>query len=165
MRRASFFLAASAAILAAVLFVSSRLNVRPLQAGGGAGIVLYTGEGFTGRSVLLEATAVDLPTELDRAGRECNWNDSVRSLVVLGGTWRLYQHGRLNTRLDDTPIEELDIREKLPDEGWSSLVSATSAGPLKVADVRELGIGSDISSVELVSAENLPDWVFRLRCR
>lgn len=165
MKRAILVLGAAVGAGVVVVCAFSRREARVVRAGSGPAIVLYTGEGFQGRSVALEGTALDLPAYLDQDGSEFNWNDQVRSLVVLGGTWRLYQHGRLNTRLDDTPIEEFDLRTKLPDEGWSALVSATSGGPLKVSDVRECGIGSDISSVELISEENLPDWALGLRKR
>ncbi|MGQ9591805.1 MAG: beta/gamma crystallin-related protein [Planctomycetota bacterium] len=163
MRRAILVLGAAIGVGVVVVCAFPRREARVVRARSGAAIVLYTGEGFQGRSVTLEGTAFDLPAYPDADGSEFNWNDRVRSLVVLGGTWRLYQHGRLNTRLDDTPLEEFRVGSKLPDEGWSTLLSATSAGPLKVADVREFGIGSDISSAELISEENLPDWALGLR--
>jgi hypothetical protein len=82
----------------------------------------------------------------------------VRSLVVVSGTWRLWQNGRCNTRLDDTPVEALDVSTKEPEPGWSCLVSATSAGPLELSSGAAGGFLHDVSSIELVSVENLPDW-------
>jgi hypothetical protein len=126
-------------------------------------IVLYTGENFTGRSITVEGTIFDFPKFDEPDGSQFDWNDQVRSLVVVGGTWRIYQNGRCNTRLDDTALQALDIGSKQPDEGWSALVSATSTGQLEVSDLSFLGLGKDISSVELVSQTNLPDWALAMR--
>ena len=130
---------------------------------GGPEIVLYTGENFTGRALSVRGTVLDFPREKDLDESLFDWNDKVRSLVVLSGTWRLYQHGRLNTRLDDTRLEELDVTTKRPALGWSALVSATAAGQLEIADLGAAGLGQDISSIELISAENLPEWTFKMR--
>jgi hypothetical protein len=79
-------------------------------------------------------------------------------LIVVSGTWRLFQNGRSNTKLDETPLEALDVRSKEKESGWSTLVSATSRGPLELRSGAAGGFFRDISSIELVSAENLPDW-------
>jgi hypothetical protein len=121
-------------------------------------LVLFWEEGFKGRSLEVTSSLADLPVESDLFGNRFDWNDEVRSLIVVKGTWRLYQHGRLNTRLDETPIESLDIVSKDRQAGWSCLVSATSQGPLEVPSAAVGGFFHDISSIEFVSAENLPDW-------
>ena len=154
--------------LAFFLWKPMGLRVPVMPAAGaaqaeGPQIILYFGENFTGRSVTLVNTAFDLPTEEERDGSLFTWNDQVRSLVVVSGTWRLYQNGRLNTRLDGTRLDQFSLQGRLPDQGWSALVSGTSAGRLEVPDVAEAGIGVDISSIELVSTQNLPDWALVLR--
>jgi hypothetical protein len=126
-------------------------------------IILYSEPGFQGREVHLFGDAVDLPYEQNADGTLMLWNDSVGSIIVVSGTWRLYQHGRMNTAIDDTPLELLDLRTKAQTTGWSSVLSATSNGPLKIASPELAGIGSDISSIELLSTQNLPDWVFGRR--
>lgn len=124
-------------------------------------IILYSEPDFQGYEVRIHDSEVDLPYDVLEDGAEVAWNDAIRSFVVVSGTWRIYQHGRLNTLLDDTPRELLDLRTKQTTQGWSTVVSATSRGPLRIASVELAGVGPDISSVELVSPENLPDWVYR----
>ncbi len=126
-------------------------------------IIFYSQPNFQGRELHLYQDAVDLPVEDLADGTKMLWNDNVASIIVVSGTWRLYQHGRMNTALDDTPRESLDVRTKSPATGWSSLISANSLGPLRIASPELAGIDYDISSVELVSALNLPDWVYRSR--
>jgi hypothetical protein len=130
----------------------------------GAELVIYTGENFTGQYYTVTSTLLDMPKgvddgpEADRYG----WNDSVKSLVVVRGTFRLCMHGRLNTKIDDTPVEELTVeaaKAKGSAGGWSCLVSANSQGPVQFASPINGVWGSDISSIALVSEENLPDWV------
>ncbi len=121
-------------------------------------LILYWEEDFQGRSLEVRGTLADLPSVEDEHGNVFNWNDEVRSVVVVSGAWRLYQNGRLNTRLDDTPLEELDLKGKEREAGWSCLLSATSAGPLKLPSGAVGGFLRDVSSVELVTSENLPDW-------
>jgi hypothetical protein len=133
------------------------------QAPAGPAIIFYQGEEYTGRSVTVTGTVFDLPTEEDARGDVWNWNDEVRSVVVVSGTWRLYQHGRLNTKLDDTALTALDVRTKEQAGGWSTLVSATSQGPLRIPTTAAGGFWRDISSVELVSEANLPDWAMDFR--
>jgi hypothetical protein len=87
-------------------------------------IILYSQPNFQGREVHLYQDAVDLPSEELADGTKVLWNDNVASVIVVSGTWRLYQHGRMNTALDDTPRESLDVRTKSPASGWSSLISA-----------------------------------------
>lgn len=125
-------------------------------------IVLYSGIDFTGRSLRVIGTLFDMPVFEEGEG-VFDWNDQVGSIVVESGTWRLYQHGRANTQLDDTDIALFDVTVKAPARGWSAVVSATSQGPLTIADPAVLGIGMDISSVELISSDNLPDWTAELR--
>ncbi len=124
--------------------------------GGKPLLILYWEEDFQGRSLEVTDTLPDLPRVEDRYGNVFDWNDEVRSVIVVSGTWRLYQHGRLNTKLDDTPLEELDLRSKEREPGWSCMLSATSAGPLKIPSGARGGFFRDVSSVELVSHENLP---------
>lgn len=124
-------------------------------------LIIYTGENFTGHSYVVTGTLLDMPPgkddgpESDRYG----WNDSVRSVKVVSGTWRLYQHGRCNTNLDETPVEDLDLTVKHAENGWSCLVSADSAGPTEYPTGASGGWATgEISSIELVSERNLPDW-------
>ena len=121
-------------------------------------LILFWEENFQGRSLEVTGSLADLPVETDFFGNKFDWNDEVRSLVVVSGTWRLFQNGRQNTKLDDTPLEVLDVRTKEREAGWSSLVSATSAGPLELPSGAAGGFYHDVSSIELVSGENLPDW-------
>jgi FAD/FMN-containing dehydrogenase len=142
------------------------LVTRPRVLSGDVGaprLLLYTGEGFTGRVMEVTGTLLDLPVEKEPDGSEFNWNDKVRSLVVYGGAWRLFQHGRLNTRLDDTKLEDLDIHTKRPAPGWSAVVSATAEGALEIPDLAAAGLALDLSSVELLCEENLPGWALSAR--
>ncbi len=123
-------------------------------------IIFYSEPNFQGREFHLFEDAVDLPYEDLPDGTQMLWNDNIGSIVVVSGTWRLYQNGRMNTVLDDTPMELVDVKTQAPVSGWSSVVSATSLGPLKIASPDLLGIGSDISSVQLISILNLPDWIY-----
>lgn len=131
----------------------------------GPKIILYWEENFEGRSLELTGTTVDLPIVSDAFGNEFDWNDEVRSIVVVGGTWRVFQNGRLGTRLDATPLEVLDVRAKPKAAGWSCLLSATSRGPLEIPNAAVGDFFHDISSVELVSEQNLPDWAAPSRVR
>jgi len=123
-------------------------------------IIFYSEPNFQGHELHLFDSDVDLPYEDLADGTQVLWNDNIGSIIVVSGTWRLYQNGRMNTALDDTPKELVDLRTKAPASGWSSVVSATSIGPLRIASPELLGIGSDISSVELISAGSLPDWIY-----
>jgi hypothetical protein len=129
----------------------------------GPEIILYTGEDFTGESVRVTDTLLDLPKGVEDGPEEFrwNWNDNIKSIEVVRGTWRLYEHGRLNTTLDDTPVEELTAeaaRAKGAVEGWSCLVSGNSERAVQYPTPTSGPWASSISSVELVSEENLPDW-------
>jgi hypothetical protein len=135
---------------------------KPLRAGAGPSITLFWGENFTGRSLTLTGTLYDLPKGTDEIS-DFDWNDQVRSMIVTGGTWRLYQHGRLNTLLDDTRIEDFNIAAKTPSFGWSTLVSGVSRGAVEIPELSTAGLMGDISSVELVAVENLPDWWLAMR--
>jgi hypothetical protein len=121
-------------------------------------LIVYWEEDFQGPALEVGGSLPDLPTQVDAAGNPLDWNDRVRSVVVKSGTWRLYQHGRSNTKLDDTPLEDFDLGTKEKEAGWSCLVSATSKGPLELRNGAAGGFYPDISSIELVSEENLPDW-------
>jgi hypothetical protein len=157
------------ALVVASLGIALALHLwdRPLPEAAGQvqtpQIALYTGENFTGRELVLGGTLFDFPLEEDPDGSFFDWNDSVRSVIVLSGTWRLYQNGRLNTQLDETPLESFDLRTKGATRGWSALVSGTSAGRLEIPDLAAGGIGEDLSSVELISQANLPDWALGFR--
>ena len=124
-------------------------------------LILYSAPDFGGRSLEIRDTVVDLPVVEDRDGTRFNWNDEVRSIEVVSGTWRLCQHGRCNTELDETPLAAFVLRDRPVVSGWSSLVSATSRGPLLVSSPERGGLHRDISSIELVSSRNLPDWVYQ----
>jgi hypothetical protein len=128
-------------------------------------IILYSEPDFQGRELHLYDSSVDLPFEELDDGSIALWNDNIGSIVVVSGTWRFYQHGRWNTLLDDTPIERLDVARMPCVIGWSSVLSATSRGPLRVASLELAGLGPDMSSVELVAVENLPDWICEARRR
>jgi hypothetical protein len=121
-------------------------------------LILYSEEDFQGPSLEVTGSLRDLPVETDPDGVQFDWNDRVRSVVVVSGTWRLFQHGRSNTKLDDTPLEALDLRTKEKETGWTCLLSATSAGPLELPSGAVGAFYQDVSSIELVSEENLPDW-------
>jgi dolichol-phosphate mannosyltransferase len=146
-----------AAGLAALLFFP---RSRPSSAAGEGAplLVIYSEPNFTGRSLEVTGSLADLPAAdaLDEEGFD--WNDSIRSLRVVRGTWRIHQHGRLSTELDDTPLEALDLSNRRLVPGWSCLLSASSQGPLEVASPEAGGLGLDASSIELVSRSNLPDW-------
>jgi hypothetical protein len=129
------------------------------------GIILFTGENFTGRSLVIEGSLYDFPLVEDPDGSFFDWNDQVRSVIVASGTWRFYQHGRLNTELDDTEVEVLDVRAKAPREGWCALLSAGESGALEIPNLAAGGIGPDISSIELVSTASLPGWAQTMRHR
>lgn len=129
----------------------------------GPELILYTGENFTGHYYTVTATLLDMPKGVDDGpeAERYGWNDSVKSLVVVRGTFRLCQHGRLNTKIDETPVEALTpeaAKAKGTASGWSCLVSGSSAGPVQYPLPGNGVWSSDISSIELVSEENLPDW-------
>ena len=121
-------------------------------------IILYTGENFTGRSVTIQGDLFDLPLEDAPDDSKFDWNDKVRSLVVTSGTWRIYQHGRCNTRLDKRELAVFDFTTTTPVSGWSSLVSAQPGQVLEIPNLAAGGLGEDISSVELISHQSLPVW-------
>ena len=130
---------------------------------------VYWDTEFGGRCLEVTGDLLDLPKGVDEEGNEYDWNDQISSIIVVRGTWRLYEHGRANTELDETPLEELDLSEKAPVQGWSVLVSGSSQGPVEYPTPESAGFKNDrISSIELVSEENLPSWALfgpRLRTR
>lgn len=144
-------------LLAMGLLLVSREPAVSAQAGQPT-LIVYWEDDFQGPALEVRGSLPDLPVQVDASGNALDWNDRVRSVVVVSGTWRLYQHGRSNTKLDDTPLSALDVRAKEKEAGWSCLVSATSKGPLALPNGSAGGFYPDISSIELVSAENLPDW-------
>ena len=93
-----------------------------------------------------------------RSGLGARGSSLTASARVLGGTWRLCQHGRLNTALDDTELSALDISTKARSAGWAALLSAAEEGPGDYASAAGWGWAPEVSSVELVSEEPLPDW-------
>ncbi len=121
-------------------------------------LLLFSEENFGGRCLEVRGTLLDLPREVLEDGSVFDWNDNVRSLKVVSGTWRLCQHGRLNTALDDTELSELVVEEKARSFGWAALVSSGSEGPAEYASAAGWGWAPDVSSVELLSEEALPDW-------
>lgn len=131
------------------------------RAGGevrGPAMILYSEENFGGRYFVVTGTLFDMPKEELEDGEIFYWNDNVRSIRVLSGTWRLCQHGRLNTALDDEELSTLDVSAKARSVGWAALVSAGEKGPGEYPSAAGWGWAPDISSIELVSEEVLPEW-------
>jgi len=159
-KRILFGLLAAGGAVVPVFFLLSSGSDGQQRIADGPRITLFSEPDFQGLTLEVTDTLVDLPIVLDERGDEFDWNDQVRSVIVVSGTWRLYQHGRCNTDLDDTPLAHLDVAEKLPVTGWSSLVSARTDGPLEIPAPERGGLDRDISSVELVSRSDLPEWVF-----
>lgn len=149
-------------VASGLTFFRGQSDLRAAAAGAAPEIILYSEPDFQGRELHLYEDAVDLPFE-KLGDAILPWNDSIGSIVVVSGTWRLYQHGRLNTEIDDTPLAALDVWQKTAATGWSSILSATSRGPLRITSPELAGIGPDVSSVQLVSSENLPDWLYEGR--
>lgn len=156
-----FLLAAVAGLVTSLRVVSTSDSAHGDP--GRAALVLYSEPGFLGRSLLVTGSLPDLPREVLTDGSVSDWNDNVRSIRVIQGTWRLYQHGRFNTELDETPLESLNLDSKAPAMGWSALVSASASGEGMYPDGASGCFGEDISSIELVSTENLPEWALALR--
>ena len=125
---------------------------------GGPMLLLYSEENFQGRCLVVTGTLLELPKEVTEDGCEFDWNDNVRSLKVLSGTWRLCQHARLNTLLDDEPLADVDVSKKFRAKGWTCLVSAGAEGPAEHRSAEGWGWVPEISSVELLSSEPLPEW-------
>ena len=75
-------------------------------------IQIFMEEDFNGPSLEVTGSLIDMPVVKDPNGVEIDWNDNIGSVIVLSGTWRLNQHGRCNTEIDDTPLERLDLRTK-----------------------------------------------------
>lgn len=158
-RRTLSFVIAAAVVLAACWLLPRRPSTAAAAGAAGPLLVVYSGPNFTGRSLEVTGTLADLPVvAASDKEPEFHWNDAIRSLRIVRGSWRFHENGRLNREIDDTPLEALDLSTKAPVAGWSSLLSATSAGPLAIAAVELAGLGLDISSIELVSDQNLPDW-------
>lgn len=157
-----------AAIIVAILGLPALIHLvrssGPVAAQSGEpAIVLYSQPDFQGRSLSVTASLADLPKEVLVDGATFDWNDNVGSVRVVWGTWRLYQNGRFNTEIDETPLEALTLASKSIATGWSCLVSAKSTGEVRITDGAAGGWGSDVSSLELVGAENLPDWALAFR--
>jgi hypothetical protein len=152
-----------ATVAVGVLSRRSSAQIAPRPAQDFPKLLLFFEPDFQGPSLEVTGTLLDMPVITDENGVEFNWNDNVRSLIVASGTWRLCQNGRANTKLDDTPLGLLDIRTKEPADGWSSLLSATSTGPLQILNPALGGFGHDVSSIELVSENNLPEWLLPKR--
>jgi hypothetical protein len=135
------------------------VSLRPSSAAETAPkLLIFYEENFQGPSLELSGSLLDLGLIADGNGVEFDWNDHVKSVIVVSGAWRLAQHGRGNTEIDDTPLELLDLRTKRRVPGWSCLLSATSTGPLEIPRAALGGFAPDVSSIELVSEKNLEDW-------
>jgi hypothetical protein len=128
-------------------------------------IILFSGENFTGNRLVLTNTVLDMPKGDEDGPEELRgWNDTVGSVIVVSGTWRLHQHGRLNTEIDkDETPEQVVLAEKAVVKGWACLVSALPDGPAEYATPASGGWESDVSSVELVSIQSLPAWAILSR--
>ena len=123
------------------------------------GLEIFMKENFQGPSVVVTGgSLIDMPVLKDQNGVEINWNDHVGSVIVHGGTWALYEHGRAGTELDDTPLDQLDLGTKRKIDGWCCLISASSKGPLSIPRPALGGFTRGVSSIVLVSEKNLPDW-------
>ena len=156
----TFVMAALVGLVGAVLLLGyRRVPIPRVAAHEGEGlIVLYSEPGFQGKTLIVTDSLLDMPKEQLGDGTVFDWNENVRSMRVIAGTWRLYQHGRANSVLDDTPLMSLDIGSKPATHGWTSLVSASVFGEVGYADSAAGGWGEDISSIELVSLDALPEW-------
>jgi hypothetical protein len=163
MRHRLALLSSGIAVIALGVSVYLAYGRKSLAQVSNAKLILYWEPDFQGPSLEVTGTLPDMPVITDDRGAQFDWNDQVRSLVVLSGTWRLHQNGRLNTRLDETPLALLDLVTKERVEGWSCLVSATSRGPLYLPTGAAGGFAYDISSIELVSEDNLADWALPIR--
>ena len=128
----------------------------------GPELIVYSGDEFDGRSLCVRSTLLDMPEEEMANGEVYDWNDRISSIVVVRGTWRLYENGRYNTELDETPLEELDVTAKQAVGGWSCVVSAGS-GPVRVNNRDGLFADNDISSIELLSERALLEAAERRR--
>jgi len=160
---ASSVLVLLSACTAAVYYFSGPQRTMAQEAG--AVIVLYSETGFRGRQLVVERSLPDLPvlTGAD-GGEEFDWNDNVRSVRVLSGTWRVFQHGRFNTALDETPIASFDASAKPLAGGWSTLLSPDGSGPLEIPDLLSCGVVTpEISSLRLVSERPMPPWLLTSR--
>ncbi len=154
-------LAGGAVAIFAVTNFLSRPEAVSAQ-GEGPLLFLYSEEDFGGRCLEVRGTLLDLPREESEDGCVFDWNDNVRSLKVVSGTWRLCQHGRLNTLIDEQALAEVNVAEKFRGTGWACIVSAGSNGPAEHRSAAGWGWApGEISSVELLSAESLPDWAIQ----
>jgi len=159
MKRPSTMVLIGLGIICILGFAISRYSGPTVTAQAGRPLlILHWEEDFQGRALEVMQSLPDLPVETDIYGNRFEWNDQARSIVIVSGTWRLFQNGRHNTKLDDTPVEALDVRAKEKEAGWSCLVSGSSTGPVELPNGAVGGFNTDISSIELVSVENLPDW-------
>lgn len=119
-------------------------------------LIVYSGSEFDGRSLRVRSTLLDMPKEEISDDDIHDWNDRISSIVVVRGTWRLYQNGRCNTELDETSLAELDVTTKQAAGGWSCIVSAGTNGPVRLTSRDGLFANNDISSIELLSERALP---------
>lgn len=155
--RVALFFAGGVLVVAAVFLYFTHGGSSVAQSSD-ARLIIYWEPNFRGPSLEVTDTLLDMPVVTDENGAEFDWNDQVRSVIVVSGTWRLWRHGRCNSKLDETPLEALDITTKERIRGWSCLISATSSGPLRLANCAAGGFSHDVSSIELVSEQNLADW-------
>ncbi len=144
------------ALLASIVFVLEKSS-ESVARGRKPELIVFSGDEFDGRSLEVHGSLYDMTRETNADGSIHAWNDSISSIIVVRGTWRLYQNGRCNTRLDDTPLKRLDIRKKEAAGGWSCIVSASPDRPLRLTTHDGVFADDDISSIELVSDKALPD--------
>lgn len=95
---------------------------------------------FEGRSLVITDSLAELPRFRTATGEELSWDESISSIVIRGGTWRLCQGADFNR----------------PRGGWSVLVSAGgfpgNHGVVRQSASECGGWTNDgISSIELVS--------------
>jgi hypothetical protein len=126
--------------------------------GQGAEAVIYWEEEGVRRTLVINETILDMPLGTDAAGDEYSWNDQITKIEVVRGTFRVYQHGRSNTELDDTKLDALDVRTKSPAMGWSCLISASAHGSVVYDKTNGVFPPNEISSIEVISDQTLPTW-------
>ena len=104
-------------------------------------LVVYADADFSGRSLTITDTLIDMPKSDD-----FDWNDQISSIEVLEGTWRLYEHGRLH-----------QLRERKRGEpnrvgGWSCVITA----PARISGTDGRFGDNSISSIERIANHTIP---------
>ena len=126
---------------------------RKVSAASSAKIRVFEHVSFLGANLDIQQSTRVLPSIPDSANPDdvFDWNDKISSIIVIKGTWRLYEHSNFN--LDE-------CGNAVP--GWVYVVSGSDNAPGGIAYPCPPSAGfknDEISSIELVSEENLPDWV------